>query len=163
MAGQFALTLGLILVITLARYLLPTNHPSTSPSISPPKTGHLLRIEGRWKAFRTSLGLPPVSDHVFVASDPVSLSSVSAAPRRGSRFDLRRKRALEESESSLPVPLYFSKDALEEPSLTTDQIIRAFRAVALTEKEIAADHARWRVPEPVRKTQRRQSRWPVMG
>jgi hypothetical protein len=154
MAGRFAVIFILILIIMLSRNLLPTaQNPSISTSVS---SAQYLRVQGRWKAVRASLGLPPISDHVRVASN---LTVVKL--QRDSRFDLKRKRALEESESHT-IPLYFSPGALDKPSLTTQQLSEAFRAVALTEKQNAAE-ARQRAQKQGRKTQRRPSSWTVRG
>jgi hypothetical protein len=136
-----------VVFITLAHHLIQTCR-SFAPS--PASDARLVRIQGRWKEVHASLGLPSLPDHILVASDP---PLVFQEPRY-SRFDLRRRRELEESESR-PSLLYFSPGALDSPSLTTEQISRTFREVALIEKAMSPEQERARGPD--QKTQRHTS------
>jgi hypothetical protein len=124
--GRFALIFILFLAITLTCSRLTLREPTgpapqaqaepTSPthleSNSPPShsTNRNLRAEGRWKLVRASIGLPPVSDLIHIKpQNPLALPL-------DSRFDLRRKRSIEEQELRT-VPLYFAPDALEPRSV----------------------------------------------
>jgi hypothetical protein len=117
--GRFALIFILFLAITLtcSRLTAPQAQAEPTPptqfeSNSPPShsTNRNLRAEGRWKLVRASLGLPPVSDLIHIKpQNPLALPL-------DSRFDLRRKRSIEEQELRT-VPLYFAPDALEPRSV----------------------------------------------
>ncbi|KAJ7168297.1 hypothetical protein C8R43DRAFT_983856 [Mycena crocata] len=93
--------LFLVLVILLAQ----------SPSHSKSR----LRAQGRWVAVRRSLNLPPLPEHAKPSSNipPLALPV-------NSRFDLKRKRALEESLSfsfadvDAPPQLFCASDALDD-------------------------------------------------
>ncbi|KAF8191418.1 hypothetical protein K438DRAFT_1830477 [Mycena galopus ATCC 62051] len=109
-----AIVLGILLVL----FLLP--HPILrllAQSTSKPQSQQSRRVEGRWVAVRHSLHLPPLAAHAKPRSNTPALSL-----HISSRFDLKRKRALEE-ESAPPRPfsfadvdappqLYFAADAL---------------------------------------------------
>jgi hypothetical protein len=103
------LSLGLFIVLILPHLvLLLAQSTSSSQSLS-------IRVEGRWAAVRHSLHLPPLAAHANPARKlpPLSLHI-------SSRFDLKRKRALEESaprpfsfaDVDAPPQLYFASDAL---------------------------------------------------
>lgn len=110
-----------------------------------------LRVEGRWKAVRYSLGLPPLPDRIKLPHGP---QAPSIPPRITSRFDLKNKRA---AELAAPAQLFFSPDALQEQSLTNEELLESFYAVALREKENAAEVWRVRGPRNLR-NHRPQSR-----
>jgi hypothetical protein len=98
--------LGVLLVLILAHLVLLLAQAQPSPP-------HL-RVEGRWAAVRQSLRLPPLAAHVEL---PSKLPPTRISLCVSSRFDLKRKRALEESSFSTvdnPPQLYFAADALLE-------------------------------------------------
>ncbi|KAK7035753.1 hypothetical protein R3P38DRAFT_2908873 [Favolaschia claudopus] len=105
------IVVGILLVM-----LLP--HPLVlllAQSSNPPEPARS-RIQGRWAAVRQSLHLPPLSAHVKLRSN---LPPLSLHP--SSRFDLKRKRSLEESverpfsfaDAGPPPSLYFATDTIE--------------------------------------------------
>ncbi|KAJ7684583.1 hypothetical protein DFH06DRAFT_1156037 [Mycena polygramma] len=106
-----AIFLGVLLVLIVPHLvLLLAQSPSSSQS-------HL-RVKGRWAAVRHSLQLPPLAAY----AEPPKLPQLSL--HMSSRFDLKRKRALEESTSprafaftdvATPPQLYFATDAVEGP------------------------------------------------
>ncbi|KAF7353666.1 hypothetical protein MVEN_01051500 [Mycena venus] len=107
------IVLGILLVLLLPHpiVLLLAHSTAKPPSHS--------RVEGRWAAVRHSLHLPPLAAHAKPRSNlpPLSLPI-------SSRFDLKRKRALEESaprpfsfaDVDAPPQLYFATDALADVS-----------------------------------------------
>ncbi|KAJ7702237.1 hypothetical protein B0H17DRAFT_1194749 [Mycena rosella] len=98
-AHRTAIFLGVLLVLIFAHIAL-----LLAQSESPSRQARL-RAEGQWAAVRHSLGLPPLPAHAKPAPKlpPLPL-------RVSSRFDLKHKRALEES--AAPPQLYFAADAL---------------------------------------------------
>ncbi|KAJ7118760.1 hypothetical protein C8R44DRAFT_878313 [Mycena epipterygia] len=110
-----AIFLGVLLVLILAHLVfLLAQSPSSSHGFQP----RLRRAEGRWVDVRRSLRLPPLAAHAKPRSNMPPLSLPMA-----SRFDLKRKRALEESLSAAnaqqPPQLYFAADALLEGNAIT--------------------------------------------
>ncbi|KAJ7724176.1 hypothetical protein DFH07DRAFT_971289 [Mycena maculata] len=122
-----AIVFGVLLVLILAHlvFLFAQSRHSTS---------HSLRAEGRWVAVRRSLHLPPPKLTYKIPS--LSLPAAS-------RFDLKRKRALEESLSfsfadvDAPSQLYFAADALLDKTVSHQQILEGFRVILAEEKENA--------------------------
>ncbi|KAJ7043113.1 hypothetical protein C8F04DRAFT_1251278 [Mycena alexandri] len=113
-----AIFLVVLLVLILAHLVLVLVQ-------SPSKPHSHLRVQGRWAAVRHSLHLPPLAAH---AKSPTNLPPLSL--HISSRFDLKRKRALEETEFSFadadtPPHLYFATDAL------TDDLVKNYRAEVL--------------------------------
>jgi hypothetical protein len=104
-----AIVLGILLVLLLPHAIVLLLAQSNS------KPRSYSRAEGRWAAIRHSLHLPPLAAHAKPRSNlpPLSL-------RISSRFDLKHKRALEESaprlfsfaDADTPPQLYFAADAL---------------------------------------------------
>ena len=143
--GRFVLIFATILAIALAcAHLLPTprhrTYPYASspaarrPTVPPPTasespTGSYLRAEGRWKVIRASLGLPPLSDRIRIPATPASAFQQPTTPLSltASRFDLRRKRSIEERESRRTVPLYFAPDALEPRTISLEEFFKSSR------------------------------------
>ncbi|KAJ7221732.1 hypothetical protein GGX14DRAFT_559212 [Mycena pura] len=100
-----AIFLALVLALILAHLIFILLAHVQSPSRIQP-----LRVEGRWTAVRRSLRLPPPVQPKPRSKLPPSVSS---------RFDLKRKRALQDSQLDYydaPPQLYFAADAFtEEP------------------------------------------------
>ncbi|KAJ7460975.1 hypothetical protein B0H11DRAFT_159190 [Mycena galericulata] len=117
-----AIFFGVLLVLILAHLVfLFAKSPSSSRS-------SLVRADGRWVAVRRSLRLPPPKSSS--KTPPLSLGITS-------RFDLKRKRALEESvafsDVDAPPQLYFAPDALVDDAATHEQIMDGLRAAMLAD------------------------------
>ncbi|KAJ7491258.1 hypothetical protein FB451DRAFT_1389973 [Mycena latifolia] len=109
-----AIFLGVLLVLILSHlaFLLAQSQHSRPPL--------RVRAEGQWPAVRRSLGLPPLAAHVKASNKLPPL-----ALRVPSRFDLKRKRALEEKEPLLgdaPPQLYFAADALLDEIIIPEEL-----------------------------------------
>ena|ERR1700691_3128239 len=158
-ARRFALPFALFLIIILARHILPTNLKLTTRT---PPLKKQLHIQGRWKPIHASLGLPPFP-HVVNFPQSVDTMSPSVPPSRMSRFDLKRKRTLENAaQKDKPPQLYFAADALQQPSVSIERMASSFRTIALAEKGIAMEQARARLQRHGQ-TQRGQRRPPSWG
>lgn len=157
----FVLIFVLFLIIALGRQFLPTSRSpvqvpvsSMSPDFSPYSTASLpqqWRIEGRWKSIHASLGLPPRPGSINIPfpSTPLDIP-------RASRFDLKRRRAIEDSLlSRAQVQLYFSPEALEGPSVSLEALTKSFLAAALVEKETVEERTRERLQRERQISQRR--------
>lgn len=139
--SRLAFTIVLILFAALlARQLLSKanfhrNHPRARSS-----SNHAV-IEGRWKAVRASLGLPPLPDTInpsAASAIPPPLSPPSPLLRTGklpSRFDLRQKRA--EGVLWSQSRLHLAADARDTPRISLEALAASFRRIAAAEKEIA--------------------------
>jgi len=93
-------------------------------------------IRGRWKAHRKSLALPQLQDTIEVLSPlpaPSPRTHFPDLPLRAARFGLKQRRQSElESESERP-SLRFAADALEDHSLSFDDMIAMFRRIELAD------------------------------
>jgi len=148
---------ALFLVIVLAHQLTPTPAHPAQPEVPASPTPYSadnpplqIHIQGRWKPFRASLGLPPR------ASTIVSPGAIA----RASRFNLKHRRAVEELASrrlAVRAPLFFAPGALEERSLTLEALAESFRAVSLFEKEGAEERVRERSQRESREGHRSMS------
>jgi hypothetical protein len=142
-----AVTLTFFFILSLSRNFLGRGSLPTSklPALA------VSRIDGRWRAVHSSLGLPVLPDMIPVAPPPPP----PPAPRIViSRFDLRKRKR---DSTAKPIQqLYFTSDALEEPSLSLEQLSKSFLAVALTEKGIEGN--KFREQEQRRGAQRNERR-----
>ena len=101
-------------------------------------------VQGRWKSVRASLGLPPLPDRVL-PSALIPAGTSSAPPHTlvlsrlaiASRFDLKRKRSLEELSSRTVVPLFFAPDALERRSISLEEFLGSSHAPLAERQQIA--------------------------
>lgn len=136
--------------------ILAINLPKITTIPSVRQTWSPVQIQGRWKSVRASFGLPPLPD--FVHLPAANIPSSSGAPAHAARFDLRRKRSIEEAlERSKPPQLRFAADALRDQSVPLHRMAAFFRAVALSEKQITVEQtrARQKIHAGVQKGQRR--------
>ena len=137
--SRLAFTIVLILFAALlVRQLLSKanfhrNHPR-----APGRSSNHAVIEGRWKAVRASLGLPPLPDTINPsAAIPPPLSPPSPSLRTGkltSRFDLREKRA--EGALWSQSRLHLAADARDVPRISLEALAASFRRIAAAEKEM---------------------------
>ncbi|EGN96257.1 hypothetical protein SERLA73DRAFT_76237 [Serpula lacrymans var. lacrymans S7.3] len=150
--------LACILVLNLAlllsyRFFLAQQHGRHTHVID--ASQRVIRIEGRWQAVRSSLGLPPLPETVTISTHNQKqtapsfnqniLPTYSPAPKRASRFDLRRKRSeaeLQRARWQTSPTLHFSPDATQDLAVSMDEIAKSFRNIALAEKEIAGERLR---------------------
>ncbi|KAJ7273117.1 hypothetical protein C8J57DRAFT_1316800 [Mycena rebaudengoi] len=116
---------GVLLVLLLAHLaLLLVNEAQSRRWAQSSGSRSSSRVQGRWKAVRHAVGLPPVK--LRSKLPPLSLPMTS-------RFDLKRKRALEESmkfsfdDMNPPAQLYFAADALDEDNVISEEAPNTFR------------------------------------
>ncbi|KAJ7090335.1 hypothetical protein B0H15DRAFT_800273 [Mycena belliarum] len=111
-----AIVFGVLLVLIFAHLVLVL---AQSHSNSRPQTKLQSGVEGQWAAVRHSLGLPPLS-----APAKTSYKLPALALQASSRFDLKRKRGLEQPLlGDAPPQLYFAADALLDEILTDWDVI----------------------------------------
>lgn len=156
--------LTLFLTLVLVIYLFARHHYSGSGSTDGESAGPEKRpltqyhIQGQWKEIRASLGLPPLPDIIYFP--PSAPSQLLPSLPRMSRFDLKRKRSLENAARSTKAnQLRFTADALVDPQTSLEQMAASFRAIALAEKENIAEQTRARLGRNGPKDQRRPSSW----
>jgi hypothetical protein len=113
-------------------------------------------IDGRWKAVRSSLGLPPLPDTIIF--DHPSVSIDIRVPATAARFDLKRKRA-EYVAMDERAQLHFSADALHEPSISHERLLESLHAITLSEKENASEQRRASTHQQGQRNRRRPSSW----
>ncbi|KAG0706531.1 hypothetical protein DFH29DRAFT_772926, partial [Suillus ampliporus] len=132
--SRLAIIIILILfAAVLARQLfskasLNNKHPRDARS-------HHTLIEGRWKAVRASLGLPPLPDTI---NSPAVIPPSSPPLRAGKlplRFDLHRKRA--EADLQSQNRLHLAADVRDAPRVSLEALAASFRRIAAAEKEMA--------------------------
>ncbi|KAJ7243392.1 hypothetical protein B0H12DRAFT_1130950 [Mycena haematopus] len=140
-----AIVLAILLVLLLPHPIVLLLAQSTSKSQSPHS-----RVEGRWAAVRHALHLPPLAAHPEPRPNVPALSL-----HISSRFDLKRKRALEESATrpfsfadvDAPPQLYFAADALSaeyQPGETTRRSAKGLRS---TVPKVKLDGSRLRTAD----------------
>jgi len=93
-------------------------------------------IRGRWKAHRNSLALPHLQDTIEVLSPlpaPSPRTRFPDLPLRASRFGLKQRRQIEAEFESKQPTLRFAADALEDRSLSFDDMIAMLRRIELAD------------------------------
>ncbi|KAF7359261.1 hypothetical protein MSAN_01268400 [Mycena sanguinolenta] len=126
-AHPTAVILAILLVLLLPHPIILFLAQATAKS----QTQHS-SVEGRWLAVRRSLHLPPLAAQPKPRSylPPLSLHI-------SSRFDLKRKRTLEESATrpfsfadvDAPPQLYFAADALDDDPAKPDQLSEPAKSI----------------------------------
>lgn len=131
-ARRFVLALACIFFMFLITHLLPAalkGAPKQRTTLMPHRLG------GQWKEIRASLRLPPLEDVAYFPSDPDA--PLVPHTNRMSRFDLKRKRSMENIAQKSRLPqLHFAADVHENPGVPLQALAASFRAIALTEKSI---------------------------
>ncbi|KAK7449633.1 hypothetical protein VKT23_013108 [Stygiomarasmius scandens] len=138
---SFILVPGTFILIFLIQHIFFRDTTLPRPST--------LRIEGQWKQVHQALGLPPLQDEIYFSSADTTRvplpsrffkrhlanperDSDELAPNSNSDTDGRKKFTF-----SPPPTLFFAQDALHEPKLSTEQLIRSFELAALRDEREA--------------------------
>ncbi|KAG1736810.1 hypothetical protein EDB19DRAFT_1637548, partial [Suillus lakei] len=82
-------------------------------------------IEGRWKAVRASLDLPPLPDTINPSAAIPPPSPPLRTGKLPSRFDLRRKRA--EADLQSKSRLHLAVDVRDAPRISVQALAASFR------------------------------------
>ncbi|KAF5372998.1 hypothetical protein D9758_001593 [Tetrapyrgos nigripes] len=155
-ARNFIIIPGTFILILLIQRLFFGGYTSQLQASAPPS---ILHIEGQWKQVRQALGLPPLQDAVYFSSTTYkpnrsSLGSrffklhsgIGLAKRDSDDFQVEPdsssnpnqetdKADIEPAFTFAPPPtLYFPQDALHEPRLSTEQLLRSFQLIAVKEE-----------------------------
>ncbi|KDQ59591.1 hypothetical protein JAAARDRAFT_113381, partial [Jaapia argillacea MUCL 33604] len=100
-----------------------------------------IRIQGRFNEVRTSLGLPLLPD-IITVNITSTATPTPTKPRAVSRIDFRRRKRAFSSNSDKdeqledqPI-LHFALDALLQPQVSLDELVKSYRSLALAEKEV---------------------------
>lgn len=162
---RLSIVLALVLFLIVAHHRL-SSHGGTVATPQRPKLE--VSVEGRWKAVRDSLGLPPLSDQMTISSNSTK-PYISPPPRRlvpesPSRFDLKRKRSEFLAQKQKPVELYFAAD-VETPGEDSSSLLASLHAIVLVEKEKENRPGRGARPQGLRnrQPQRPNSSWMSRG
>jgi hypothetical protein len=166
--------LALILFLFVLIALLRIPQPSTT-AIPPLSRG--IPIAGRWKLVHTALGMPVLPDHIPVPASRGGDSRGATSARVDFRTDerpLRRRRGPEPKQErgialkeSYP-QLHFEFDEFDGvdggggAGASMEEVASSFRAVALYEKEVAAEARRLRRGDVYARSRRRGSSWTVV-
>lgn len=107
-----------------------------------------IAVGGRWKDMRSGLGLPPLSDSVFIPAKAFAESergrtgTLYQARLRG-RFSPRKQRrhadgpeGRSEEDKDPGQQLYLAADAGDEEVVSLEELAATFRALALQEKAL---------------------------
>ncbi|KAH7910630.1 hypothetical protein BJ138DRAFT_1008461 [Hygrophoropsis aurantiaca] len=145
---RIVLIVFLLIAAGLARQLLmkTQSQPILSPAGVQKHQSNRIRIEGRWREVRASLGLPPLPDTI-----DRRLASLPHPNKITARFDLRRKRA--EATLHHPPDLYLASDTKDTPVMSLQSLAHSFHEIAQAEKELAIIQARLRHEKQEQKLQ----------
>ncbi|KAG1748889.1 uncharacterized protein EDB91DRAFT_820315 [Suillus paluster] len=150
----------IIILILFAAVLARQLFSKASPHDKQPRAlSHRTTIEGRWKAVRASLGLPPLPDTI---NPSTVIDSPPSPPLRAgklpSRFDLRRKRA--EADLRNQSRLQLAADVRDAPRVSLEALAASFRRIAAVEKEMAGIRGKHeKSGQKVSRVQRRIEDW----